>query len=62
MRWIPERAEALLKLRCIEVTGDWDRFERYVHDRLHKEALENAMCPRLQLKTPQPLPQLAEAA
>ena len=26
MRWIPERAEALLKLRCIELNGDWDRF------------------------------------
>lgn len=26
MRWIPERAEALLKLRCIELNGDWDHF------------------------------------
>lgn len=26
MRWIPERAEALLKLRCIELNGDWDDF------------------------------------
>jgi hypothetical protein len=26
MRWIPERAEALLKLRCIELNGDWDKF------------------------------------
>lgn len=26
MRWIPERAEALLRLRCIELNGDWDRF------------------------------------
>jgi hypothetical protein len=26
MRWIPERAEALLKLRCIELNGDWEHF------------------------------------
>lgn len=26
MRWIPERAEALLRLRCIELNGDWDQF------------------------------------
>ena len=25
MRWIRERAEALLQLRCIEINGDWDR-------------------------------------
>ena len=26
MRWIPERAEALLHLRCIELNGNWDDF------------------------------------
>ena len=26
MRWIPQRAEALLHLRCIELNGDWDQF------------------------------------
>ena len=26
MRWIPERAEALLHLRCIELNEDWDNF------------------------------------
>ncbi len=26
MRWICERAEALLRLRCIELNGDWDHF------------------------------------
>lgn len=25
-RWIPERAEALRHLRCIELNGDWERF------------------------------------
>jgi Uncharacterised protein family (UPF0236) len=26
MRWIPERAEALLHLRCIELNGNWNNF------------------------------------
>ena len=26
MRWIPERAEALLHLRCIELNGEWESF------------------------------------
>ena len=32
MRWIPERVEALLQLRCIEINGDWDAFVGHVHD------------------------------
>jgi len=30
MRWITERSEALLQLRCIEINGDWDVFVRFV--------------------------------
>lgn len=30
MRWIRERAEALLQLRCIEINGDWDAFVKFV--------------------------------
>jgi len=33
MRWIRERAEALLQLRCIEINGDWDAFMAFVHAR-----------------------------
>lgn len=33
MRWIPERSEALLQLRCIEVNGHWDDFVRFVESR-----------------------------
>jgi hypothetical protein len=62
MRWIPERAEALLKLRCIEVTGNWERFERYVHDRMHREGLTNRQRLKLQQDVAQPLPYIAEAA
>jgi hypothetical protein len=38
MRWIKERAEALLQLRCIEVNGDWDAFISYVHDKTTRQA------------------------
>jgi hypothetical protein len=31
MRWIRERAEALLQLRCIEINRDWDAFMAFVH-------------------------------
>lgn len=43
MRWIPERAEKLLQLRCVEVNGDWDNFFKHYHEkniRLMKEGLE----------------------
>lgn len=38
MRWIKERSEALLQLRCIEVNDDWDAFINYVHDRTSRQA------------------------
>jgi len=38
MRWIKERAEALLQLRCIEVNGDWDKFITHVHDKTTRQA------------------------
>jgi len=41
MRWIPERAEALLHLRCVELNGDWDKFFEWAYkswrDKLRKE-------------------------
>ncbi len=32
MRWIKERVEAVLQLRCIDVNGDWAAFVARVHD------------------------------
>jgi hypothetical protein len=61
MRWIRERAEALLQLRCIEANGDWDRFIDYVHDSLRR-AQQGGCRIRLQQGAPAPLPALAEAA
>ena len=56
MRWIKERAEALLQLRCIEVNNDWDKFISYVHDKTSRQAQacnENFF---LKSKTAAPLP------
>lgn len=40
MRWIPQKAEALLHLRCIELNGDWDKFFDWTYnqwaDKLNK--------------------------
>jgi hypothetical protein len=59
MRWIKERAECVLQLRCIEVNGDWDRFEHFVHDRLHKQGVTECVPPRLQTDQLAPLPRAA---
>jgi hypothetical protein len=55
MRWIRERAEAVLQLRCIELNGDWDRFMDWVHNRLQAD-LQEGRRPRLRSATPPPLP------
>ncbi len=62
MRWIKERAEALLKLRCIEVTGAWATFERQLHDRRHGGGLMLDCRFRLQANAPNPLPNALQAA
>jgi len=62
MRWIKERAEALLQLRCIEANGQWEAFIDFVHDRLRAEAIADGTRPRLQSTTPAALPALREAA
>jgi len=40
MRWIPERAEALLHLRCIELNGEWDLFFDWSYNRWRKKLKE----------------------
>jgi hypothetical protein len=59
MRWIKERVEHLLQLRCIEVAGDWDHFEKFVHERIHAQANLNRESPRIQAAAPLPLPEAA---
>lgn len=56
MRWIRERAEALLQLRCIELNGDWDRFLAFAHSQLQAESASSHRPTRLLRDEPQPLP------
>jgi hypothetical protein len=62
MRWIKERAEAVVQLRCIEANGDWDAFMSFVHDRLQANAQQDGVRPRLQASEPAPLPEIERAA
>ena len=61
-RWIRERAEALLQLRCIELNGDWDAFIRSVHDDNHRRGRLHTERIRIQHSAPAPLPTLGLAA
>ncbi len=56
MRWIRERAEALLQLRCIEINGDWDAFVSFVGERLQPEHGEANDAARVLRSTPVDLP------
>lgn len=56
MRWIKERAEHLLQLRCIEVNGDWDAFIQFVHDRTQEQAQLQRRNLSLKRTKPAPLP------
>jgi len=62
MRWIRERAEALLQLRCIEINGDWDSFLSFVERRLETERHRLRAAPKLLTTQSSPLPQLGCAA
>ncbi len=56
MRWIKERAEALLQLRCIEVNGDWDAFIEFVHHQTMEHAQHQRANLSLKCSQPAPLP------
>jgi len=58
MRWIPERAEALLHLRCIELNGEWDAFFDWAHQRWREKLLNREA---VQIRTHEPM-QLPDAA
>jgi hypothetical protein len=60
MRWVKERAEAILQLRCIDANGDWESFIDFVHTRMRDEGNAEGKRVRLQQKEPQALPQLSE--
>jgi hypothetical protein len=56
MRWIKERVEAVVQLRCILTNGDWEAFEDFVYDRLRAEARGGASQPTLLTNQARPLP------
>lgn len=56
MRWIKERAETLLQLRCIEVNGDWDAFISFVHDKTKTQAQQTHTIISLKCQKPASLP------
>ncbi len=58
MRWIRERAEALLQLRCIEVNGSWGPFVDFVQDQLENGAHVQQGPRRLLTSASLPLPQV----
>ena len=62
MRWIPERAEPLLHLRCIDINGDWEAFIDFVHEKLQSNALATGRRVRLQQLSPPSLAQPKKAA
>lgn len=56
MRWIKERAEHLLQLRCIEVNDDWEAFIEFVHAKTREQAQNERRNLPLKCTTPAPLP------
>ncbi len=62
MRWIKERVEALIQLRCIEINGQWDAFVAAVHDEMKADAIATGRRPRLQSQSPVPLPAVLDPA
>ncbi len=58
MRWIPEHAEALLHLRCVELNGDWDKFFEWSYKRWRDELRKEE---KVQVRTNEPI-ELLKAA
>jgi hypothetical protein len=53
MRWVRGKAEAVLHLRCIELNGDWEKFEAWFHQQTQSRLANRK---RLKVLTNQPLP------
>jgi len=54
MRWLCERAEPLLHLRCIELNGDWDNFTQWL-EKQYAEQLQQGKTVQLRTNKPPPL-------
>jgi hypothetical protein len=58
MRWVRGKAEAVLHLRCIELNGDWEKFESWFH-RQTLTCLAKAKRRKVLTNQPLPLPKAA---
>ena len=56
MRWIKERAEALLQLRCIELNDDWDRFYRWARNQIETQQRQSLKMFRIRTDEPLSIP------
>ena len=56
MRWIKERAQALLQQRCIAINNDWDAFISFVDDKLKAKSQEERQCQTLLNSRAPPIP------
>lgn len=54
MRWIADRAEPLLQLRCIEINGQWDDFFSWLHRTIKRHDPDTPL--RLRSRNPPPMP------
>lgn len=61
MRWIAQRAEAVLLLRCIEVNGDWEEFFAFSEEQRQAE-LNQGKAVQIRSHVPIQLPQGGERA
>jgi hypothetical protein len=55
MRWIKERVQAVAHLRCIDINGDWDAFDHFVHERQRLATSLNSAPQRTQRDRPEEL-------
>ena len=58
MRWVEDKAEAVLLLRCIEVNGDWDAFWDWAEQQRRRE-LNQGLPVQIRSKIPTQLPEAA---
>jgi hypothetical protein len=61
MRWLVERAEAVVRLRCLEGNGDWDDFFAFCEEQRRAERKEGKGV-RIGSQRPTQLPQVSEQA
>jgi hypothetical protein len=62
MRWVRERAQAVIQLRCVDVNGHWVEFVAWALDRLRSTARATGHPSRLQTNTAAKLPSARAAA